>query len=217
MSVLNVPKRRHEVNRTCAVQDYLRQQHVPRAKVVYYHGWISRARCADVFVEAMRFVQPGITLFFLGPIEQEFKHELQDMARKYGIADRVIFHPMVATDDLMAFAASADLGLQAQLNVGLNSYYCAPIKLFQYLSVGLPVIASNFPGMIEVVEENEVGLCVNPENAQDVATAIDTILGDDAVHRKMSENAVRVSREKYCYEVEGGKLLDAIDHLVGPG
>ncbi|NJL72924.1 MAG: glycosyltransferase family 4 protein [Candidatus Competibacteraceae bacterium] len=54
----------------------------------------------------------------------------------------------------------------------MNHRFCAPIKLFQYLMAGLPVIASNFPGMIDVVERNEVGICVDPENVDEIAAGI---------------------------------------------
>ena len=211
MTVLNVPHRMEEVQKTDAAQAYLRELGLPPSRIVYFHGWIHEERCADVFIKAMQSVEPGVVLFFLGPIEEDCKQRLDELARDCGVADRVVFHATVPTEELMAFAASADLGLQIQRNVGLNSYYCAPCKLFQYFSVGLPVVASNFPGMIEIIEGNDLGLCVAPEDPGAVASAINQILGDDATQTRMSENVLRVSREHYCYEVEGKKLLDAIE------
>ena len=218
MTVLNVPPRAEPRPRTGRIRAYLRAQGIgDTAKIAYFHGWIIPIRCCDTFVEAMRQVDDDVVLFFIGPIEAAFKQELLTKVAAYGLEKRVVFHPMAASEELMEFAVDADLGLQAQLNVGLNSYYCAPIKLYQYLSAGLPVVASNFPGMLEVVEQNNVGRCVDPESVDDIAAAINEVMRDDALRREMSENALRIARERYCYEVEGEKLLDAIARLLKRG
>lgn len=211
MAVLNVPPRNAERKKSRRIQEYLQTQGLSAAKVAYFHGWINRSRCADTFVRAMKHTAPDVVLFFVGPIEETFKQELLQIAHDLGVEKRVIFRGMVPSEELMEYPASADVGLQAQLNVGLNSFYCAPIKLFQYLSVGLPVIGSNFPGMLEVIEKNNVGICVNPESEEEIAAAINRILGDDALRRQLSENAFCAAQEKYCYEVEGKKLLDVME------
>lgn len=214
MTVLNVPPRAQARPRSDRIQQFLKEQGLPSGKVLYFHGWISRARCADAFVKALPSVREDAVLFFIGPCEPAFKDELQRMARELGVERRVVFHPMVSSQELMDLAASADIGLQAQLNVGLNSYYCAPIKLFQYMSVGLPVIGSNFPGMLEIIEKNEVGLCVNPESVEEIAAAMNRLVEDDAMRARMAENALRLARDRYCYEVEGKTLVDAIDDML---
>jgi len=214
MVVLNVPPRNTELKRSRRIQDYLQTQGIPAAKVAYFHGWINRARCADTFVRAMKHTDPDVVLFFVGPIEEAFKQELLQLARDLGVEKRVIFRGVVPSEELMEYPASADVGLQAQLNVGLNSFYCAPIKLFQYLSVGLPVIGSNFPGMLDVIEKNNAGICVDPESEKEIAAAINRILGGDALRQNLSKNAFRAAHEKYCYEVEGKKLLDIIERFL---
>lgn len=214
MAVLNVPPRNTEHKHSRRIQEFLQTKGLLDAKVAYFHGWINRSRCADVFVRAMKHTAPNVVLFFVGPIEETFKQELLQLAHDLGVENRVIFRGVVPSEELMDYPASADLGLQAQLNVGLNSYYCAPIKLFQYLSVGLPVIGSNFPGMLDVIEKNHVGVCVNPESEDEIAAAINRVLGDDALYRQLSENAFRAAQEKYCYEVEGKPLLDTMDNWL---
>lgn len=214
MTILNVPPRTEAPPKSNRIQQYLKEQGLPPAKILYFHGWISPARCADTFVKAMPAVREDAMLFFIGPCEPAFKEKLKQMAHDLGVAQRVIFHPMVPSEELMELAASADVGLQAQLNVGLNSYYCAPIKLFQYMSVGLPIIGSNFPGMLEIIEKNDIGLCVNPESLKEITAAMNRMIDDDAMRARMSENAFRLAREQYCYEIEGKPLLDAIEGML---
>jgi len=212
MVVLNVPPY-VEPERTTACQDWLREQGVEADKVVYYVGELKRARCTDDFIEAAKTFAPGIVLFLLGP--EGPGYDVQAKIKECGVEDRVFHHPPVLPSEVMDFTYSAHLGLQTQIDDGLNHRFCAPIKLFQYLAAGLPVIASDFPGMIEVVEENDVGICVDPEDAQAIAAAINRVLADEDTYQRMAANAKRVAKEKYCYEIEGEKLFEAVADLAG--
>jgi glycosyltransferase involved in cell wall biosynthesis len=215
MCVLNVPKRISPPSKRNLIQNYLQNMGLAGAKVVYYQGWISKARCADRLVEAMQYVtEPNAVLFFVGPIENSFREVLLEQARTLGLEKRVIIRGMVPSEELLDYAASADIGMQIQLDDGLNHYYCAPGKLFQYLAVGLPVIASNFPGMIDIVQKNNVGLCVDPEDPVSIGAAMSRLLEEDALRRKMAENALRLHQERFCYEVEGKPLIDRLDALA---
>jgi len=211
--VLNVPPYA-EARRTTRIPDWLAQRGVQARKIVYYMGELKKARCTDSFIEAAQSFAPGVVLFLIGPIATGY-----DPAAKIaacGVGDRVFVHPQVHPEEVMDFAYSAHLGLQTQLDDGLNHRYCAPIKLFQYLMAGLPVIASNFPGMIEVVEKNGVGYCADPEDPAAIAAAINRALSDDDAYERMAANALRVAKELYCYEIEGKRLFEAVERLVGP-
>lgn len=211
--ILNVPPFA-EPKRTTKIQDWLAERGVEARKVVYYMGELKKARCTDEFIEAAQSFAPGVVLFLIGPLGPGYNAEAKIKA--CGVEDRVFVHPPVHPSEVMDFAYSAHLGLQTQLDDGLNHLYCAPIKLFQYLMAGLPVIASDFPGMIDVVEKNDVGVCADPEDAAAIANAINRVLADEADYERMAANALRVAREKYCYEIEGQRLFEAVERLVGP-
>jgi glycosyltransferase involved in cell wall biosynthesis len=152
-------------------------------------------------------------LFLLGPIGEGY--DVHAKIAECGVADRVVVHPPVKPNEVMEFACSADVGLQAQLDDGLNHRYCAPIKLFQYLMAGLPVIASDFPGMLEVVRDNEAGICVDPEDVDAIAAGIVRLLSDEGLWERMAANARRVAVERYCYEKEGARLFARVAELLG--
>lgn len=211
MVVQNVPPF-EESRRTTRIQDWLAERGVQADKIVYYMGELKKARCTDEFIEAAKTFRPGIVLFFIGPIGHGYDPHAK--IAECGVSDRVFVHPPVHPSEVMDFAYSAHLGLQTQLDDGLNHLYCAPIKLFQYLMAGLPVIASNFPGMIDVVEKNDVGVCVDPLDSAAIAEAINRVLADEATWQRMHQNALRVAREMYCYELEGAKLFDAVARLA---
>ncbi|MGB3538564.1 MAG: glycosyltransferase family 4 protein [Mesorhizobium sp.] len=89
-----------------------------------------------------------------------------------------------------------------------------PVKMFEYMSAGLPVIASNFPLWREIIEGNECGICVDPLNPKAIAEAIDWLIENPDRAEEMGENGRRAVRERYNWDIEKGKLLALYDKLI---
>ena len=90
-----------------------------------------------------------------------------------------------------------------------------PTKMFEYMSSGIAVIASNFPLWRDIIEGNECGLCVDPLDATALAAAIDRLVSCPELARRMGENGRKAVLEKYNWSVQARKLTDfygAIPH-----
>lgn len=89
-----------------------------------------------------------------------------------------------------------------------------PIKMFEYMSSGIPVIASDFPLWRGIVEENDCGLCVDPHDPAAIAGAIDRLVKDPGLARRMGENGREAVLKKYNWAVEERKLLDFYESIL---
>jgi glycosyltransferase involved in cell wall biosynthesis len=90
-----------------------------------------------------------------------------------------------------------------------------PTKMFEYMSSGIPVIASNFPLWRDIIEGNQCGICVDPLDPKAIAAAIDYVVTHPQAAKAMGENARRAVLEKYNWTVQANKLTDfygAISH-----
>lgn len=83
-----------------------------------------------------------------------------------------------------------------------------PTKMFEYMSSGIPVIASDFPLWREIIEGNRCGLCVDPCDPKAIAAAIDYLLANPAIARSMGENGRKAVQEKYNWSVQATRLID---------
>lgn len=83
-----------------------------------------------------------------------------------------------------------------------------PIKMFEYMVAGIPVIASNFPLWKDIIEKFNCGLCVNPEDPLEIEKAIKIILTNTEESKKMGVNGIKAVRENFNWKVEEKKLLD---------
>lgn len=83
-----------------------------------------------------------------------------------------------------------------------------PTKMFEYMSSGLPVIASDFPLWREIIDGNQCGLCIDPLDPEAIAEAIDYIVKNPDIARRMGANGRKAVMEKYNWSVEAVKLTD---------
>jgi glycosyltransferase involved in cell wall biosynthesis len=95
-----------------------------------------------------------------------------------------------------------------------NHVRAQPTKLFEYMSAGLPVIASNFPLWREIVERNNCGICVDPLSPAALAEAIRWLIQHPDAAREMGANGRRAVRTTYNWEPEGRKLTTLYRSLL---
>jgi glycosyltransferase involved in cell wall biosynthesis len=83
-----------------------------------------------------------------------------------------------------------------------------PTKMFEYMSSGIPVIASNFPLWREIIEGNRCGICVDPLDPIAIAAAIDYLVGHPDIAKSMGARGRKAVLEKYNWDVEANRLTD---------
>ena len=82
-----------------------------------------------------------------------------------------------------------------------------PIKLFEYMLAGIPVIASDFPLWREIITRYDCGILVNPHNPQDIAAACQQLLNNQEQSMQMGENGRLAVLDHFNWEQEQAKLL----------
>lgn len=89
-----------------------------------------------------------------------------------------------------------------------NHIEAQPNKLFEYMSAGVPVIASNFPLWREIIEGNNCGICVDPLDTEEIARALKRLNSEPQLVAQMAENGKRAIAERYNWMNESKVLLD---------
>ena len=112
----------------------------------------------------------------------------------------------ISRKDVARLLSQAQTGL-ILFHPGPNYTDSQPNKIFEYMSAGIPVIASNFPLWTEIIEKNECGICVDPFNIGEIALAINRIKENPLEAKRMGDNGLKAVKEKYNWELESEKLI----------
>ena len=95
-----------------------------------------------------------------------------------------------------------------------HHYDAYPNKFFEYMSAGIPIIASDFPNWRSIIEEAQCGLLVDPTSPQALAKAIDHILSHSEEAEAMGMRGRKLIEEKYIWEQEEEKLVNLYHDLL---
>ena len=175
------------------------------SRIIVYVGSISPGRGIIPLLHAMVKLNPDIILVLLGV--GNFKNEISKLVTRLKLNGRVQILPPVEPDKVIYAISGADIGIAPFENTSLNYYYVMPNKVFEYLLAGLPVAVSNFPEMSRLVKEHQVGEVFNPENPDDIASAINKILNSREKYEALKQNVKKFSMNNH-WDIEVKKLLD---------
>jgi glycosyltransferase involved in cell wall biosynthesis len=95
-----------------------------------------------------------------------------------------------------------------------NHVFAQPNKMFEYMSAGIPVIASDFPLWKAIIEGNKCGICVDPLNPDEIADAIEWIAQHPNEAEEMGNNGRRAVETIYNWDIERNKLLAFYQKII---
>jgi glycosyltransferase involved in cell wall biosynthesis len=178
---------------------------------IIYPGPISSIRgITSVFDAIARLGIANIELILIGDfVPSSYKEYLM----KFKAWENVSYKGVVSHEEVIRSIASADLGIECSLPVP-NYLYAESNKIFEYMSVGIPVLCSNLPRIQEIVEGSLCGLCVNPNNPDEIAKAIAYLYAHPEIREQMGKSGRHAVMTKYNWEHESTRLLQAYQELI---
>ena len=173
---------------------------------VCYIGSIFKAKGINEIIAAVG--RTHYKLYLAGNINYTYKTQLEmidgwSQVEALGYIDR---------DGVEKIIRKSFAGLVTLLPVG-NTVEALPVKMFEYMNFGIPVIASNFATYKSIIEKYECGICVDPQNVQEIADAIKYLATHRDLATQMGENGHRAVAESLNWTIEGNKLIQIYQSL----
>jgi glycosyltransferase involved in cell wall biosynthesis len=182
--------------------------------VVLYQGGLMTERGIEEGMDAILRV-PGAVFVIMGYGSRRAAYV--QSAREPSRSGRVRVIDPVPPEDLLEWTASADVMLMAIQPTTLNHRYTTPQKLWEAIAAGVPVVASDLPGMAQVVQEVGCGALCDPTDPESIAAAIRDLLGRPVAERDaLRERTLDAARRTYNWDAQARTLLAAYARLLAP-
>ena len=213
--------RRFPIGKTVTVQNYpilgelVAVQSCPymdRPPVVAYVGGITEIRGAREMVQAIGLVTgvEGVRLLLAGSCNPpKLEAELQPLVG----CERTRFVGWLSRRQVGDLLGQARMGL-VLFHPAPNHTDAQPNKLFEYMSAGIPVVASDFPLWKQIIDETGCGLLVDPLVPQAIAEAIQWLLEHPAEAGAMGKRGQEAVRARYNWGREAQELLGSYEELL---
>lgn len=190
---------------TMQIQELLIQK---QPRQICYIGGLFPTRGVKELIEAIEKID--VKLILAGNFSPpHFEEEVRQLAGW----KKVDFLGHVNREKIMEILKSSNLGV-VTLHPTRSYVEALPIKMFEYMSAGIPVLASDFPLWRNIVDDAECGICVDPMNIEAISNAIEYLLDHSDEAKRMGENGEKAYKTKYNWSVEERKLVNFYTKLV---
>jgi glycosyltransferase involved in cell wall biosynthesis len=179
--------------------------------IVIFSGIIVGDRGLEVALEGLKQViaqrgpRVGMIVIGDGPARARF----QQQARELELESDTSFLGWIPHEKLPAYWAAADVGILPFLPCTHMDTTLAN-KLFDYMAVGTPVLASDAKPMVRVLAETGAGITFRGGDSRDFAVALTRLLDQPEARARMGELGSKAVRERYCWAQDAERLLEAM-------
>jgi glycosyltransferase involved in cell wall biosynthesis len=172
-------------------------------RLVHLAGTLSEERGTTSMVRAMELLDNRFELVLAGRfVTPGYEAEVRSMAG----FERVRHTDTVPHEQVWSVYQECDAGVVCLLP--LERYKVSlPVKMFEFMAAGLPLVASDFPLFRHLVEGNGCGICVDPESPEQIAAAARRLARDPGLVQQMGAMGRKAAREKYSWQAEQQTLL----------
>ncbi|MEL6787066.1 MAG: glycosyltransferase [Cyanobacteria bacterium J06607_15] len=133
------------------------------------YAWAGLGLLLEVMAE-LETAGHNLSLVIVG--DGEMKDAWSEQADDLGLAERVKFVGRVPWQEVPQYIAGCDIGYSGQIQLQIGKMYLSPMKLYEYMSMAKPVVASAFEDAQRLVQEEETGFLFQPGDKQSLKQAL---------------------------------------------
>ncbi|MFZ3130810.1 MAG: glycosyltransferase family 4 protein [Desulfosporosinus sp.] len=187
--------------------------------LLIYEGGIARVRGPLELLAALKDVQkthPRVKMLFVGPFtDAQCKVDMEKYIARRHLEEWVELVGNVEHTKIPAYVLASKVGLVTLLPVP-KFYKNIPIKQFEYMACGVPIVGSFLPPIQSYVENAQCGYIVNPTRPDEIAAAIRQLLDHPEEATEMGQRGRRMVASTWNWENMGEKLVSLYrEHLKG--
>jgi glycosyltransferase involved in cell wall biosynthesis len=180
-------------------------------KYVCFVGHLAAWQGVEFLIYASPFILekcPDVRFLVVG--DGAMKNELLKITSELGLLDKFIFTGTIPYESVPLYINAADICVVPKKPI--KSGY-SPLKLYEYMACGKPVIATKTYGF-ELLEETNAGILIDPENSAEFANSILMLLNKPELLTNMGNNGLRYVAADHTWDKVARKVLDVCNDVI---
>lgn len=187
--------------------------HAPDHLELLYVGKLDVHRGVDLLLRAMPVLRrdfPALQLTLVG--DGKHKDQLVALSQELGLGYSVVFPGWVKWNRITDFIQASTVCVIPHLK-SEHTETTLPNKLFDYMALSKPVVASDCRPLQQIIDDRDCGLTFRSGSVESLAAALRSLLLDPAREQK-GKNGRRAIEQEYNWEVDKQRLLDVIENVT---
>jgi glycosyltransferase involved in cell wall biosynthesis len=179
-----------------------------------YAGHLYPWKGVDLVVEAVAALQDTRGLIVGGHEKEPDLARVKKFAEQLHCASRITFTGLIPPPNVAARLREADVLTLPNPVSAISSAFTSPLKLFEYMASGRPIVASDLPSLREILAHERNALLVEPGNPQSLVAGIQRIKDDPALGRRLADQA-RADVAQFTWARRAGRLEALFVEVAG--
>lgn len=180
----------------------------PSDKIVLYTGHFYKWKGVNTLINSAKYFDPQIKIVMFGGLPED-KAEIKKMISDFKLKN-IYLHNFLEHKELIKFIKSADiLVLPNTAEEERSAKYTTPIKLFESLAAGVPLVSSNLESFKNYLIDGENAILFRADDAKDLAEKINYLITNPQIAEKISTQAL-IDAKKYSWARRAEKILEFI-------
>jgi glycosyltransferase involved in cell wall biosynthesis len=178
--------------------------------ILLFVGRLIEIKGVHILIEAFTLlpdtIKKNAVLWIIGDGDE--KSSLQEKAKELGIENSVSFVGTVNYHNINKYYSAADIFIGPSVQGTSGETEGQGVVFLEAFASCLPVIASKIGGIVDIIDHEQTGLLVDAGNAQQLAGTIATLLSDEALQKKLTDNALNLVKQQYTWPHIRQKFLE---------
>lgn len=181
-----------------------------------YIGHFSRWKGVDVLIRSLTRL-PGVPALVIGGSREAdaAREEVRALAVREGVAERIEWVENIPQAEIPSRLRGGDIAVLPTTAQHGEELAASPLKLFEYMASGLPIVASDLPSIRDVIRNGENGILFENGSSDSLAGAVRRLIESPEDRVMLASNALRESA-RYTWDERARRILAFIDRISHP-
>jgi glycosyltransferase involved in cell wall biosynthesis len=178
-------------------------------KVVGFVGTFVPHQGLKYLIDSSSFIiekSPGVTFLIVG--DGPVRNDIMNMVQAMDVAEHFLFPGAVSQEEVAIYINAMDVCVAPFTRSRNERIGLSPLKIYDYMACGKPVVASDIKGVGDLLQEYEVGIPVTPEDPDLLARGVLLALNDQELASRCLRRGPSIIKKNFTWQIAARKVVE---------